>query len=161
MSRAFVKEEDSDAPVQLADRPISTLSNYMTQAGHEQMTTKLHTLQQELDRVNADEGIQARNRQAELQRDIRYFNARLESAEVVKPIFDGKTVFGCTVSFTDDNAAEYRFQIVGEDEADAKNNKISWASPLAKALLGAREGDIRSWNKASESVDIEITKIIS
>ncbi|MGB5708601.1 MAG: GreA/GreB family elongation factor, partial [Arenicellales bacterium] len=147
MSRAFVKESEPDAPIELPERPVSSLRNLMTPEGYESMRSLYQGLQDELDQLRGIEEIAARNRRAELQRDIRYYAIRLQSAEVVEcPIAD--TVrFGHRVSFTDDNKKNYYFQIVGEDEVDAARQKISWASPLAKILIGQQVGDICCWHK--------------
>jgi transcription elongation GreA/GreB family factor len=159
MSRAFVKESEPDAPIELPEKPVSSLRNLMTPEGYESMRSLYQGLQEELDQLSGIEEIAARNRRAELQRDIRYYAIRLQSAEVVECPIPDTVRFGHRVSFTDDNKKNYYFQIVGEDEADAARQKISWASPLAKILIGRQVGDICCWHKGSSAVEIEITAI--
>jgi len=159
MSRAFVKESEPDAPVELPERPVSSLRNLMTPEGYESMRSLYQGLQDELDQLSGIEEITARNRRAELQRDIRYYGIRLQSAEVVEPPIPNIVRFGHWVSFTDENKKHYCFQLVGEDEADAAQQKISWASPLAKILIGKQVGDICCWHKGSSVVETKITGI--
>ena len=95
------------------------------------------------DRSENGDYIYGKKRLRELDRRIRYLTKRLENAEVVDPAAQqglDQVFFGATVT-VDDGAAEATYQIVGIDEADAGDGRISWISPLAKALLKAREGD--------------------
>ena len=70
-----------------------------------------------------------------------------------------RVVFGCTVTIVDGENNEYRYQIVGEDEADIRQHKISWASPLARALMNQQEGETVMWQKPIGTVEIEIIRI--
>lgn len=87
----------------------------------------------------------AKERQGLTEARIRHIEGRLADAQVIdvtKIPATGKVVFGATVTLFDNaKSAEVRYQIVGEDEADLKANKISVMSPLAKALIGKAEGD--------------------
>ncbi len=85
-------------------------------------------------------------------RDLRYYTARLGSAQRIDPVIaPDRVVFGCTVTIERDaknakakNAKDRRiqtFRIVGEDEADPNNGSVSYVSPLARALLGKETGD--------------------
>ena len=76
-----------------------------------------------------------------LARDLRYWEIRKSTAEVVHPSTDGTVAFGSTVTITRKGRTQ-TFRIVGVDEADAANGLISFRSPLAQAILGARPGDI-------------------
>jgi transcription elongation factor GreB len=67
--------------------------------------------------------------------------------------------FGATVLIEDENAARRRYRIVGDDEADAEAGDISWASPLARALIGARVGDVVTWRRPAGATDIEVVEI--
>ena len=164
MSRAFVKEDDGSQPEILPDRPISTLPNLMTPAGHQQMTQQLAQLERELAQLKHNDDLSQLSRRPQLERDIRYYRARLQSAIVTKPPpITASTVtqaaFGCTVTFVDEAEQEWRYQIVGEDEADVKQHKISWTSPLAKALLDKEEGEDTQWQKPNGAVTVHILKI--
>jgi transcription elongation GreA/GreB family factor len=75
-------------------------------------------------------------------RDLRYFNARRASAQLVKPSEqDGTIAFGSLVSFRREDGRVQSFRIVGEDEADVSQGSISYISPIARALTGKRVGD--------------------
>jgi len=67
--------------------------------------------------------------------------------------------FGASVRVCDANREEHVFAIVGEDEADAAVGKVSWVSPLANALLGARVEDLVTWGRPNGNVDLEILSI--
>ncbi len=159
MSRAFVKE-DSDQPERLPDRPQSSLPNLMTAGGRDAMAAQLATLEQERSALLASADLAERSRLPVLERDIRYYRARLKSAQVMPPAVSPQSVvFGCEVSFVDDRDCDYRYRIVGEDEADIAAGKISWASPLARALLGKAVGDETTWARPAGDLDIEIVAI--
>ena len=101
MSRAFVKESEPDAPVELPEKAVSTLRNLMTEQDFAAMRELRDGLKEELDRCAHTDDIHARTRIAELQRDIRYYSIRLGSAEVVKCPATDAVRFGHCVSFRD------------------------------------------------------------
>ena len=68
-------------------------------------------------------------------------------------------VFGTTIMAEDEQGQVYNYQIVGEDEADIKANKISWVSPLAKALIGLKVHDSTAWMRPAGALTLNITKI--
>jgi transcription elongation GreA/GreB family factor len=75
-------------------------------------------------------------------RDLRYYTARLGSAQRIDPVITPqKVVFGCEVTITREDGREQTFRIVGEDEADPNKGSISYVSPMARALLGKETGD--------------------
>ena len=88
----------------------------------------------------------ARERQGFIEGRIIELEAKLANAQIIDPKLlddDGRVVFGSTVDLTDTEAKEaMTYQIVGEDEADIKLNKISYSSPIAKALIGKYSGDV-------------------
>ena len=95
------------------------------------------------DRSENADYIYGKKRLREIDRRLRFLTGRLENAEVVDPqILTGRNVlFGATVTLIDEDEKSVIYQIVGEDEWDISKNKISWKSPVAKALLGKKEGD--------------------
>ena len=163
MSRACIKEDNGARPESLLARPVSPLPNYMTPDGHRAMSQHLEQLQRELAALKGGEELSRKSRQAHLERDSRYCLSRLQSARLVeqpaKPL--ERVVFGCTVRVIDGQDNEYRYQIVGEDEADIKQHKISWASPLARALMNQQEGEAVLWQRPAGAVEIEIIRIES
>ena len=161
MSRAFIKEEDGGRPESLLDRPLSPLPNFMTPEGHRLMSQELEQLQGELAALKNSEELSLKSRQAHLERDIRYCLARLQSARLVQQPAKApdRVIFGCTVTFIDGHNNESSYQSVGEDEADIKAHKISWASPLARALMNKQEGEVGLWQRPAGTMEVEIIRI--
>lgn len=101
----------------------------------------------------------------EIDRRIRLLTKRLENALVIDPEtreFTDQIFFSATVTIERSNGVEQTVKIVGEDEIDATKNKISWKSPLARALIKAREGD-RVWlnvPNGREAIDILVVEYI-
>jgi len=161
MSRAFVNEDNAaaqaDTPV---ERQVSTQPNYVTPTGLAHLQGKVADLQK-LHSVESQKGDQAdKQRQADLERDLRYFNQRLQSAQVVALSTAGdKVQIGHWVTFVDEQGTEQRVQLVGEDQADAGAGLINWGSPLGRALLGARVGDEVLWKRPVGDVLIEVIAI--
>ncbi|ANG64650.1 hypothetical protein A8C75_20670 [Marinobacterium aestuarii] len=162
MSRAFVKE-DSDQPEHLPDRPLSPHPNYMTLEGHRRMQAQLQQCEQEITALKAGDDWAASTRLPALERDLRYYRARLKTAQVLEPASPAATSvrFGCSVHFVDERDNEHQFRIVGEDQADIAQGLLSWTSPLAKALLGRSLGDCVRWQRPAGDLEIEITAIDS
>jgi transcription elongation GreA/GreB family factor len=67
--------------------------------------------------------------------------------------------FGATVKMADEDGKEHRFTLVGDDEADVAAGRISWASPLAKAMIGAKVGDTVMWRRPVGDAEVEIAQI--
>ncbi|QDK37044.1 transcription elongation factor GreB [Bdellovibrio sp. NC01] len=84
-----------------------------------------------------------KRRLREIDRRVHFLTKRLEDAEVVDPkLMKGeKVLFSATVTLSTEEGDELVYQIVGEDEFDVKQGKISWKSPVARALLGKKIGD--------------------
>lgn len=95
------------------------------------------------DRSENADYLYGKKRLREIDRRLKFLKGRLEVAEVVDPTKSPKdrVFFGATVTLVDDNQKEKKYLIVGEDEFDLSQGKISWRSPMAKALLGKKEGD--------------------
>ena len=162
MSRAFVKESDEDsASAELPERPLSAPPNYVTQRGLEALRARLKELQSERDGLAAAADPMAKQRLLEIKRDIRYFTAQIDRATLVN--MDGQphdvVHFGASVTIKDEQGKAHVFHIVGDDEADVAAGSISWASPLAKALLGARAGDTVKWQRPAGASEVEIIAI--
>jgi transcription elongation GreA/GreB family factor len=138
MSRAFVNEDIfvDDVP----DRPVSEHPNYVTERGLALIDSALETARRKYGEAQAAGDREAL---ATAGRDLRYWNARRASAQVV-PIAPGVDAvqFGNAVTIVRDDGREQTFRIVGEDEADPAKGTVSHASPLARALIGKRVGDV-------------------
>ena len=164
MSRAFVNEErfEQAGGEELVDRPISEHPNYVTPSGALALQTQEEALVSELNSLkDQHDDTFAKDKVAEIERDLRYVRARLESAILVDPkTQDHQTVlFGATVDVRDENGGSHSFHIVGEDEADASINKVSWVSPLAKSLIGQKVGDTVLWQRPAGNLTLEILDI--
>ena len=137
MSRTFVKEPDGDAPDDQPERPVSEHRNFVTPQGVAAIEAEIVRLQSELAAAAGDRAVVGR-----IQRDLRYWHARRANAEVVPPPEDRSEVcFGSTVTIERDDGRRQTWRIVGEDEADPAKGSVSYASPLARALLGKAVGD--------------------
>ena len=162
MSRAFVKENEEQLTAgELPERPLSAHPNYVTPHGLALLRARLADLHAERDCLAAADDPLERQHLLEVKRDIRYFNAQLDRAEPVDPAAQphDEVHFGATVTLVDDEGQRHVFQIVGDDEADPARNVISWATPLARALIGARVGDSVRWQRPAGAVEVEIVAI--
>lgn len=160
MSRAFVNEDSAAAQVdQPVERQVSAQANYVTPTGFAQLQARVTELQV-LHSQQTDKGDQAdKQRIADIDRDLRYFNQRLQSAQVVTPTSSDQVRIGHWVTFVDEHNHEQRVQLVGEDQADAASGLINWGSPLGRALLGAKVGDEVIWERPVGDLAIEVLAI--
>jgi transcription elongation GreA/GreB family factor len=138
MSRAFVNEDHFTGD--LPDRPVSEHPNYVTPRGLELIEAALNDARRSYGQAQAAGDREAL---AVAGRDLRYWNARRATAQLVSldPAI-GTVQFGSTVTIVRDDGREQTFRIVGEDEADPASGTISHASPLARALLRKAVGDV-------------------
>lgn len=167
MSRGFVKEDDLEhAGTDVPERPISAHPNYVTVNGYKQLQQLAIDLEQEMASLKvSSEQAATQQRLAIINRDLRYVAARLESALVVDPkqtkadTASQQVLFGTTVTVEDEDGTRHVYAIVGEDEADIKANKVSWTSPLAKALIGHKVGENVVWVRPAGNTVLEIIAI--
>jgi transcription elongation GreA/GreB family factor len=163
MSRAFVTERDGDAAgTDLPDRPVSPHPNYVTPTGLETLRRQADELRAERDALAArPEDLSAVARQKTLDRDLRWLAARLASAIVVDPATQPRDVirFGATVTVVDEDAVLRTFMIVGEDEAEPEAGRVSWVSPLARVVSGARVGDEVVWRRPTGDLVLTVLGI--
>jgi len=141
MSRAFTREDDNDDAISsLGERPVSPHRNLVTAAGLAQIDEEIAALRRDLAKAEAASD---RQRIATVSRDLRYWSARRENAELSAPDPDSKVVrFGVTVAVEDEDGNRKSWKIVGEDEADAAKGSVSHVSPMARALFGKTIGDV-------------------
>jgi transcription elongation factor GreB len=177
MSKAFTRESDSsDDEPEVEPQQPQGVKNYITPAGHARLKSELKSLVEverpELvktvawaasngDRSENADYIYGKRRLREIERRIRYLMKRLEIAEVVDPRDQDqdRVFFGATVVYRDGKGEEQTVSIVGTDEVDPARRRVSWVSPIAKALLKAREGDTVTVNTPSGREDIEVLEI--
>lgn len=162
MSRAFVKDDDGDAHDASPDLPPSDHPNYVTPRGMAIMRERLAIAQARHDALKSGEeqALAQQSELASLERELRWLNMRVGSAievDLSRQPHD-RVTFGAIVT-VDTADGEHRWQIVGEDEADAEHGRVSYVSPLAVALLGARVGDEVRWERPAGDVTIEVVAI--
>lgn len=156
---------------------MSDTPNYITPAGWRSLKDELYQLvnkeRPEIvqivnwaasngDRSENGDYLYGKRRMREIDRRIRFLTKRLEAAQVVDPETREATdqiFFGATVTLLRRNGSEQTVKIVGIDEIDTAQNKISWISPLARCLIKAREGDEVSLNTPEGREDIEILEV--
>lgn len=181
MNKAFVRESDQDdeedSPPGVPRLPPGT-KNYMTRRGFGILRAELDGLVRDErpklvetirwaasngDRSENGDYIYGKKRLREIDRRIRFLIKRLESALVVTPAEQDNTeqvYFGATVTVCDvDGEEEQTYQIVGVDEANASEGRISWIAPLSRALLKAREGDVVRFVSPAGIREIEVVEI--
>ncbi len=163
LSRGFVKEDDLEhAGTDLPERPISEHANYVTPTGFKQLedaASQLNDKRTALSVLKEDET--AKQQLAVIDRDLRYLSARLKDAIVVEPAEQDKetVLFGAVVEVEDEDGETLQFNIVGEDEADMAQHKVSYVSPIARALIGRKVGDSVTWQRPAGNMLLDIIKI--
>ena len=181
MSKAFTREDDApedDFDGEEDANPIPAGSkNYLTPPGwrrmRDELTWLVKTERPEVTGVvswaaklgdrseNADYQY-GKKRLREIDRRIRYLTKRLEAAEVVDPRTREETdqvFFGATVTYTTASGHEQTVRIVGIDETDPARHYVSWISPIARALIKAREGDTVLLRTPGGEEEIEIVEV--
>lgn len=150
--------------------------NYITPAGFSRLQEELQTLlnktRPELtvviawaaangDRSENADYIYGKRRLREIDRRIHFLTKRLEKAEVIDPtqVKSDRIFFGATVSVEDEEGEQKTYSIVGEDESDPSKGKLSWISPLAKALLKKNVGDRVTFRSPKRVRELEIVEI--
>lgn len=154
MSRAFVKESDGDAADDWPLRPSSPHPNRVTRRGLSQLHARLVHERQRL------VGIESVSDRRRIEGEIAWLEARIAAAIVVPlPAQRDRVGFGATVTVQCEGGAPRDYRIVGEDEAAPDQGSVSWVSPLARALDGARVGDIVTWSRPAGEVELEVLGI--
>src|SRR3954470_24341861 len=159
LSVAFTKEESAETAAEtlLPDRPISPHPNLVTEKGLKALEARLLEARAAYEAAQTTEDVNERRRLSAIPtRDVRYFSERLRTAQVTPaPSSSDVVAFGNTVTFSRQDGRVQTFRIVGEDEADPKAGTISFASPVAKSLMGKAVGD----TAGSGSNELEIIAI--
>ncbi len=180
MNKAFVKESDHDDDEDFPDAaplPPGT-RNYITPQGYAALRAELATLMLEErpamvkivswaasngDRSENGDYLYGKKRLREIDRRMRFLTKRLEIAEVVDPSAQpnqDQIFFGATVIYSDPDGSEHTITIVGVDEAEPLNGRISWISPVARALIKSKEGDTVTLRTPGGIQDLDVIKII-
>jgi transcription elongation factor GreB len=188
MSKAFTRERDdarddysqSDAAGDGAEHPAQLpagAKNYITPGGYRKLKEELEQLWRverpalvqtitwaasNGDRSENGDYIYGKKRLREIDRRVRFLRKRMERAEIVDPARRGEcdqVFFGATVMICDGKGCESAYSIVGVDEADAGSGLISWVSPLARALLKSREGEVAVLHTPAGVQELEILSV--
>jgi len=178
VNKAFVKESDDEDEEEAPESQIPAgTKNYMTVRGHAQIRAEFeHLVKVERpamvqvvswaagngDRSENGDYIYGKKRLREIDRRIRFLAKRLDSAVIVDPADQrncDQVFFAATVTVCDADGAEATYQIVGIDEANAQEGRISWISPLARALMKAREGDTVRFDSPGGLREIDIIEV--
>jgi transcription elongation factor GreB len=185
MNKAFTNEDAAadaleDEEIEAASPLPAGSRNYMTPAGHARLAAELDQLAKverpqlvatvswaagNGDRSENGDYIYGKKRLREIDRRIRFLVKRLDRAEVVDPLNRrnddnaDQVFFGATVTVASEGGEERTVSIVGVDEIDTTRGRISWVSPMARALLKAREGDVVTLHTPAGSEPLEIRRV--
>ena len=178
MNKAFVKESDGDEDDDGGLPPIPPgAKNYITPQGYQRIREELlqlidterpevvkivHWAASNGDRSENGDYIYGKRRLREIDRRIRFLTKRLDLAEVVDPsVHQGsdQVFFGATVTYLNNAGTEHTITIVGIDELDPLKGKISWVSPVARALTKSREGDVITLTTPAGVDELEILHV--
>jgi len=181
MNKAFVRESDGDDDEEGLSPSLKLPAgtrNYISPAGHQRQKDELeHLVKRERphvvevvawaasngDRSENGDYIYGKRRLREIDRRIRFLTKRLENAEVVDPLRQGNNdqiFFGARVTVADADGVENTYTIVGVDEMDVAKGRISWISPLARALIKAREGDSVRFQSPLGVRELDIIEVV-
>ena len=179
MNKAFTREtssEDEDDESHAPALPTGT-KNYMTPHGYDRMRSELlqlinderpkvveivHWAASNGDRSENGDYIYGKKRLREIDRRIRFLTKRLELASVSDPsVHHGneQIFFGATVTYEDQQGQATTVTILGIDEADSLKGQVSWVSPIARALLKSRVGDVVKLQTPKGAQDIEVVQV--
>ena len=180
MNKAFVKESDGDDDEEAAALALAIPAgskNYITPAGYQRIKDELlqlidvdrpevvrivHWAASNGDRSENGDYIYGKRRLREIDRRIRFLTKRMDSAAIVDPsVHHGsdQIFFVATVTYCNQNDETRTITIVGIDELDPLNGKISWVAPVARALTKAREGDVITFQAPHGVEELEILEV--
>jgi transcription elongation factor GreB len=177
MSKAFTRESDGDDDDGLSAPLPSGTKNYITPAGYARLRAEwvklmdverpqvvevVHWAASNGDRSENGDYLYGKKRLREIDRRIRFLTKRLELAEVADPsVHHGsdQVFFGATVTCVDGQGLERTVTIMGIDEADSLQGQVSWVSPIARALLKSRVGDVVNLMTPQGLQEIEVLQV--
>jgi transcription elongation factor GreB len=180
MSKAFVKDDaaagDDDDDIALPELPAG-VRNYITPTGYQRLRDELaHLVKAERpevvrvvawaasngDRSENGDYIYGKKRLREIDRELGWLSKRIKAANVVDPAAQtdrNRIWFGASVVIADENDNQRHLTLIGDDETNAGEGQIGWNAPIARALRGARVGDVRRVTLPSGSIDYEVIRI--
>jgi transcription elongation factor GreB len=170
--RAFYRINHS-----MSDTPTSTIKNYLTPAGYARLRAEwqqlmdverpkivetIHWAAKNGDRSENGDYNYGKRRLREIDRRIQFLTKRLEIAEVVDASLHGSSeqiFFGAVVTYVEESGVERTVHIVGIDEADSLAGQVSWISPIAKALMKNKVGDVVRLMTPNGAQEVEILAV--
>jgi transcription elongation factor GreB len=180
MSKAFTRESDGaddDDDVSLPPLPKGS-KNYITPQGYAALRDELfdlidnerpkvveivHWAASNGDRSENGDYLYGKKRLREIDRRIRFLTKRLEIAEVADPSIhhgNDQVFFGATVTYMEASGTERTVTIMGIDEADSLKAQVTWVSPIARALLKSREGDVVKLVTPMGVQEVEVVQVV-
>lgn len=178
MSKAFTREGDGSEEDDESPAPLpSGTKNYITPAGYARLRAELmglidderpkvvdvvHWAASNGDRSENGDYLYGKKRLREIDRRIRFLTKRLEIAEVADPSLhhgNDQVFFGATVTYAEPSGQERTVTILGIDEADSLQGQVSWVSPIARALLKSREGDVVTLLTPQGPQNVEVLEV--
>ena len=179
MSKAFTRESDTDdeeleprlqLPVGVKNyitpngfRKLNEESEYLWKVERPALVKTITWAASNGDRSENGDYIYGKKRLREIDRRVRFLRKRMELAEVVDPAQRGaceQIFFGATVTVSDENGIEAVYSIVGVDEAEVGRGRISWVSPLARALIKLREGEVAMLRTPAGISELEVMAVV-
>ena len=156
MSKAFTKEDEAEAPLAVPRRPAlpKGQANYVTAAGMQALRDEHTALVAARAAVSTDVAALAR-----VHAQLVELEARIGSAVVVTPSSASHVRFGTYVAIRNQQGTRTTYQVVGVDEADAHKGRLSFVSPLARALMGHAAGDVVTFTTPHGEEEIEILSV--
>jgi transcription elongation factor GreB len=161
----------------MSDTPTPAIKNYLTPKGYARLRDEwqqlmdverpkvvetIHWAAKNGDRSENGDYIYGKRRLREIDRRIQFLTKRLEMAEVVDATIHGASeqiFFGATVTYVEDSGLERTVHIVGIDEADSLAGQVSWISPIAKALMKNKVGDVVCLMTPSGEQEVEVLRV--
>lgn len=176
MSKAFTKEPEGDEDDAPEEEPRPRGPRYITRPGFERLRAELdHLWHKERPRVTGEvqeaaaqgdrsenaEYIYGKKRLREIDRRIRFLTKRIDILTVVEPSKEqeGRVFFGAWVTIEDEELARFTYRIVGSDEIDLAKRHISVESPVARALLGKRVGDVAAVSRPKGTAEVTVVDV--
>jgi len=163
MSRGFVKEDDQEEAPFIPPRaalPAGEI-NYVTPNGYEKLLNERDSIENKLSHLDIEDEKEKRHQRAILTGSLNLLNERIASSRILQleDQVQNEVRFGATVTFKLEGKPAQKFQLVGVDEADIKQNKIAFVAPISRGLTGKKVGDSTVVFIGGKNQQIEILEI--
>ena len=172
----FVDAEEDPASIDSGASDSEEIKNYITPSGIKKLQSEYHKLFHDErpklvetiswaasngDRSENGDYIYGKRRLREIDKRLRYLGKRMASAVIVDSgnHKTDKVLFGAKVTVQDESGKKVAYHIVGEDEIDIDQRKISWVSPIAKSLLGSKKGDLVVVHRPTGEAELKVSRI--